>query len=121
MSSIFDKTIVNETFNPQVDCLTDTSETDASGHEGLQWQPFPVECLPDTLREYCMAVARSTRTDVGYIGTFILPVVSSSIGSHIVLQATQDWQVPAILWSLLVADSGSGKSPTWKLAVRPLI
>jgi hypothetical protein len=40
---------------------------------------------------------------------------------NLVLQATQDWQVPAILWSLLVADSGSGKSPTWKLAVKPLI
>ena len=107
MSTFSDSSIVNETLDQQ--------------DGGLQWERFPVECLPSVLQDYCMAVARSTRTDVGYTGTFILPVVSSSIGSHIVLQATQDWQVPAILWSLLVADSGSGKSPTWKLAVKPLI
>jgi len=106
MSTFFDKNIVNGTDEQ---------------HGGLQWERFPVECLPSVLQDYCMAVARSTRTDPAYVATFILPVVSSSIGSHIVLQATQDWQVPAILWSLLVADSGSGKSPTWKLAVKPLI
>jgi len=97
-------------------CLIDTAE-----NEGLQWEKFPIECLPLVLRDYCVAVARSTRTDPTYVATFTLPVVSSAVGSHIVLQATQDWQVPAIIWSLVVADSGSGKTPSWRCAIKPLM
>jgi hypothetical protein len=107
MTTIIDKNIVNET--PEQEGTT------------LQWESFPIEVFPPVLQNYCQAVSRSTRTDPAYTAAFVLPVVSSAIGANIVLQATQDWQVPAIIWSLLVADSGSGKTPTWKLAVKPLL
>jgi hypothetical protein len=107
MSAIFDKNIVN-----------DTPENEGSPP---QWQPYPIECLPTTLREYCKAASRSTQTDVAYTATLALPVLASAVGTGIVLQVNDDWSVPAIIWGLLLAVSGSGKSPALKCAVKPLL
>jgi hypothetical protein len=86
-----------------------------------QWEKFPVECLPPVLRDYCLEVAKSTNTDPAYIATFALPVLSSTIGSHVVLEVKSGWTVPAILWTMVLANSGSGKSPTLNSAIHPLI
>ena len=87
----------------------------------LQWEQFPTQCLPSVLQKYCTAVSKSTVTDPSFAVTFVLPVISSAIGSHIVLQATPDWKIPAILWTMLAADSGTGKTPVWKMVVKPLM
>jgi len=87
----------------------------------LAWEPFPIDCLPPVLRDFCLAVAKSTNTDPAYTAAMVLPVVSSATGAHIKLRAKDDWSVPSIIWVLLVADSGSGKTPTFIFALRPLI
>jgi len=84
------------------------------------WEKFPIECFPPVLQDFCLAVSKSTNTDPAYAGTFVLPVVASAVGSHIKLQLMNGWKVPAILWTLVVADSGSGKTHPLRLAVDPL-
>jgi len=85
------------------------------------WEPFPIDCLPPVLYNYCLTVAKSTNTDPAFTAASVLPITASAIGAHIVAQMKDDWKVPAIIWALTVANSGSGKTPAWGMAVKPLV
>lgn len=96
-------------------------ETGMNERSNLAWERFPIECFPPVMRDFCLAVAIATNTDPAYIATFILPIIASAIGSHIVAEVKRGWNPPAIIWGLVVADSGSCKTHTWRLATKPLI
>jgi hypothetical protein len=48
----------------------------------------------------------------------MLSVIATAVGSSTRLEVKPDWHVPAILWTCVIAKSGSAKSPAMKLAVR---
>ncbi len=56
-----------------------------------------------------------------FIGA-ILPVAASllKVGTRLRLWAATDWYAPAILWTALVGESGTAKSPVWETAIAPL-
>ena len=82
---------------------------------------FPIECYPPVLRDFCLAVAKATNTDPAYTATFILPVVSSAVGSHIVAEVKRGWNPPAIIWGVVVAPPGACKTHTLNPTTKPLI
>ncbi len=82
--------------------------------------PFPVKCLPSVLRNYVNAGAKSLRCGPAFIALPLLVVVASLIGASRVLRPSRDWKVPAILWGVVIADSGSMKSPAMNLATATL-
>ncbi|WP_052128916.1 DUF3987 domain-containing protein [Neosynechococcus sphagnicola] len=52
----------------------------------------------------------------------ILPVAASllKVGTQLCLWQATDWYVPPILWTALVGESGTLKSPVWDTAMNPL-
>ncbi|WP_390620430.1 DUF3987 domain-containing protein [Gimesia maris] len=66
------------------------------------------------------AGAKSLRCDPAFIALPLLVVIASLIGASRVLKPSKDWRVPAILWGVVIADSGSMKSPAMQLATAPL-
>ena len=64
--------------------------------------------------------ALSLHIDRVYFATLILPIVASVIGARSVLVAKEDWLLPSILWTVLVAQIGGGKSPTLETLLKPL-
>jgi len=93
---------------------------DTEGTDKLAWEPLPVDVFPTSLKNYIDESAKSLNVDPSYIGAFILPVVASAIGSSIWIQLKPGWKEPSIIWTALVASSGSGKSPGLDAAIEPL-
>ena len=90
------------------------------GTSPLESSQFPVDCLPQVLRDMVIEGALSLHIDRVYFATLILPIVASVIGARYVLVAKEDWFLPSILWTVLVAQSGGGKSPTLEALLKPL-
>lgn len=85
--------------------------------ELLRFQPFPLELLPATAAEYIQQAAASVDCDESMIAVPFLSILAASVGSGTRLVIKNDWQVPSILWSCMIAKSGSAKSPALKMPV----
>ena len=84
------------------------------------YKPFPVERLPPVIRDYVKAGTDSLKCDSAYLALPLLVVAASMIGASRVLRPTNDWKVPPTLWAVVIACSGSMKSPAMKLALDPI-
>jgi DNA polymerase I-like protein with 3'-5' exonuclease and polymerase domains len=79
------------------------------------YQPFPVEALPEPMREFVRQGTAAKRCDPAYVALPALAVSAGLIGYTRVLQLRRDWRAPSVLWAMIVADSGSLKSPAANL------
>ncbi|MCX7701549.1 MAG: DUF3987 domain-containing protein, partial [Gemmataceae bacterium] len=75
------------------------------------YKPFPVELLPDPLREYAELAAKGIGVDPAYVAVPLLTACGAAVGATRRLELKPGWRVPPILWTALVGESGSGKSP----------
>jgi hypothetical protein len=84
---------------------------------GLEpYQPFPLDGLPAPLAEYVRQGALALGCDPAYLALPCLSVAAGLIGYTKVLRLKRTWRVPSVLWTLVIADSGSLKSPAFRLA-----
>lgn len=81
-----------------------------------RFEPFPVDALPEPVRSFVIAGAKSIGCDPCYLAAFVLAVLASAIGNSRCLRLKRGWTVPAILWLAIIGESGSSKSPAYKLA-----
>jgi hypothetical protein len=84
------------------------------------FRPFPTEALPSPLRQYVTQTARAIGCDPCYVALPALAAVASAVGNQRVLRLKRSWYEVAVIWSLIVGDSGTLKSPAYKAAVRAL-
>ena len=108
---------------PETDTAADVDENEEDGDElGLQYDPFPMRALPGSIRAYVRASARALGKEVppAMVAVPTLSVLSGAIGDAARLQLKRSWTEPATLWTVLVAPSGSTKSPAFSHAVRPV-
>ena len=84
------------------------------------YQPFPVECLPAPLAAYVRESALALGCDPAYLALPVLSAVASAIGNTHTLRLKRGWDEPAIVWSSIIGDSGSLKSPAFAKAVQHL-
>ena len=82
--------------------------------------PFPVECLPEPIRSFVLGGAKSIGCDPSFIALPVLSMAAAAIGNTRRLCIKRGWIEPAILWTCIVGDSGSSKSPALELALRPI-
>jgi hypothetical protein len=80
------------------------------------YRAFPIEALPAPLAEYVRQAAAALGCDPAYPALPVLAVAAGLIGYTRVLRPKRTWRIPSVLWTLVVADSGSLKSPAWCLA-----
>jgi hypothetical protein len=85
-----------------------------------EWQPFPVEALPEPVQSFVTAGAKALGTGVAYLAASILVVLAAAIGNAATIRLKRGWTEPAVLWLGLVGESGTLKSPTLDLALRPV-
>ncbi|MGZ0168181.1 MAG: DUF3987 domain-containing protein, partial [Planctomycetales bacterium] len=84
-----------------------------------RFEPFPLEVLPDQMRKLVADGAASIGCDVASIALPLLTAYGAAIGNTRRLRLKKGWDVPPIIWSIVVGRSGSGKSPGWKVAIQP--
>lgn len=85
-----------------------------------RYEPFPVDALPEPVRGFVAAGAKAIGCDPSYLALPILTVLAAAIGSTRRVQLKRGWTAPAILWAAVVGESGTAKTPAFKLAMRPI-
>jgi len=83
-----------------------------------RFKPFPIDALPQPIRGFVAAAAKAIGCDPVYIALPLLAVLASAIGNARRLRLKRAWAVPAILWTVIVGESGTQKTPALKLVMR---
>jgi hypothetical protein len=84
----------------------------------LPWRPFPVDALPEPVRGFVVAGAKAIGCCASYIALAMLSALAAAIGNTRRIQLKRGWDEPAIVWTAIVGDSGTMKSPALELALR---
>jgi hypothetical protein len=85
------------------------------------YQPFPVDALPEPARSFVAQGAAALGCDPAYLALPALTVLASAIGYTRTIRLKRGWDEPCVVWSAVVGDSGTMKSPAWMKAVEPLV
>lgn len=84
------------------------------------FQAFPVQALPEVFAEFVRAASASIGCDASYVALPLLTAAASAIGNATRIELKPGWTEPAILWTAIVGESGTGKSPAMRAALRPV-
>ncbi len=84
------------------------------------YQRFPVECLPRPLARLAEEGSQALGCDPAYVALPSLAVCAAAIGNNRELYLKNTWQEPSIIWTMIVGESGTLKTPPFKIAMRPL-
>jgi hypothetical protein len=88
--------------------------------DDLAFRPFPVDVLPEPLRGFVDAGARAIGCDPSYLALPLFTAIAAAIGNARRLELKRGWSVPPILWGAIVGESGTAKTPAFKLVMRPV-
>jgi hypothetical protein len=83
-------------------------------------EPFPVEVFPSPLAQLILEGAEALPCPPDFIGVPMLSVLGVAIGTTRLLEIKPNWREGPRIYTAVVADPGSKKSPALDLAVRPL-
>jgi hypothetical protein len=72
---------------------------------------FPVALLPDPLGQYVVEFSQSIGCDPAFFALPLLSALAAAIGATRWIELRTGWREPSILWTALVGDSGTQKSP----------
>ena len=84
------------------------------------YRPFPVDSLPEPMRSFVAQAAEALGCDAAFVALPLLAASASAIGNTRRIDLKRGWTEPAIVWTCIVGDSGTLKSPALYLALRPL-
>lgn len=84
------------------------------------YQEFPVDCLPEPLRGFVVAGSKAIDCDPSYVALPLLAACGAAIGNTRRLRMKRSWTVPPILWTAIVGESGTSKTPAFRLALRAI-
>jgi hypothetical protein len=81
--------------------------------------PFPVEVLPQPLARFVHEVAEALPCPPDFVGVPMLALLGCAIGTSRVLRVKPGWLEGPRLYTAVVADTGTKKSPALRLAAWP--
>ncbi len=106
----------------EVEALAEAVEPEAPdppAKDAEHFQPFPVDALPQPVRGFVAAGAKSIGCDPSYLALPLLVALAAAIGNTRRLELKRGWSAPPILWAAIVGESGTAKTPAFKLVMRP--
>ena len=82
--------------------------------------PFPISLLPNPIRGYVSAAGDAIGIDPSFVALPIIAALGSAIGNTRRIELKPGWQEPPILWTAIVGDSGTLKTPSLSAATERL-
>jgi len=82
-----------------------------------RFQPFPVSALPEPFRGFVSGGARAIGCDPSFVAIPLVVAAASAIGTARSLVLKRGWEAPSIIWAAVVGESGTAKTPAFKLAM----
>ncbi len=95
-------------------------ELERSAPTIMSYRPFPVEVLPEPIGSFVAKGAQAIGCDAAYIALPMLSALAAAIGNTRRIQLKRGWTEPAIVWTAIVGESGTRKSPALELPLRPV-
>jgi hypothetical protein len=89
----------------------------APGKPVQRFKPFPVNALPATVSCYITALARAIGCDLAFVALPLLAALASAIGNTRRTFLKHTWREPCILWTAILGDSGTHKTPALSAAM----
>ena len=86
----------------------------------LELPTFPTYVFPKAVRELIEQTAEAIFCPPDFVGIPVLSVLSIAIGATRVLELKKDYHVWTRIYTAVVAEPGSGKSPAFKAATYPI-
>jgi hypothetical protein len=105
-----------EVLRQELDALVEESSRSDDGP--TSYRPFPVEALPHELRSFVAAASKAIGCDPCYVALPLLSGMAAAIGNSRRIELKSTWKEPAILWTAIVGESGTAKSPAMEAALR---
>lgn len=84
------------------------------------WRPFPVDLLPEACRKFITGTAANIGCDESFVALPLLSVLAGTIGNARTIRLKPGWDEPAILWTAIVGESGTMKTPAIDSVLAPL-
>ena len=84
------------------------------------YKPFPTNALPEPVRSFVTTSAKAVGCDPSYIALPMLSALASAIGNTRRIQLKRGWTEPPIIWTATIGESGTLKTPAFKLAMKPI-
>ena len=81
--------------------------------------PFPVDALPEPMRSFVADGAAAIGCDPSYIALPLLSATAAAVGQTRRLRLKNEWCASAIIWAAIIGESGTAKTPAFKLALSP--
>lgn len=90
------------------------------GNEEEDEKPFPLEAMPNALAAMAREISRVELVPESMAGAAVLGVASAAIGAGLEIATVGNKRTRANLFTLIVAESGTGKDSTMNPAAAPL-
>jgi len=108
-----------DTMRAEVEAMAQTVEPWQAGDaDDLAYRPFPVDALPNPIRDFVAAGARAIGCDPSFVALPLLAAIGAAVGNARRLELKRGWLVPPIIWGAIVGESGTAKTPAFQLALR---
>ena len=88
--------------------------------EILPWVPFPVGVLPEPACEFVIRASEAIGCDPAFVALPLLSALAAAIGNARTIRLKAGWEEPAIIWAVVVAESGTLKTPALRAATDSL-
>ena len=77
----------------------------------VEYVPFPVHCLPEPVRTFVIETADSMLCDTCFVVLPLIAALAAAVGNGRRIQLKNHWTEPCVFWMVVIAESGTMKSP----------
>lgn len=84
------------------------------------WREFPTDELPESVATFVREVASAIGCDESMVALPVLASLGGCIGNRRRIRLKRSWTEPAVVWAVVVARSGTRKSPAMAEVTRSL-
>jgi hypothetical protein len=86
--------------------------------ERSTYTPFPSDALPEPVRAYVTDAATAIGCDESYVALPLLSGLAAAVGNTRRIVLKRGWTEPAIVWTAVIGESGTQKSPAFRIALK---
>lgn len=83
-----------------------------------EFAPFPIELLPEPMLSFVAEASKAMGCDETFVVLPLLSAMGAAIGNSRVVEIKRGWAEPAIIWTGIVGESGTMKSPAMAAALK---
>ena len=109
------QSVVNFCNEQLPDNAANTKKIDRSPDDYI---PFPIDLLPHPLSAFVGEGSTAIACNAAFIALPLLSALAAAIGDSRRLFVKNGWRVPPIIWTMPIGESGTAKSPAFRMVMK---